>query len=163
MSHLVDRPASFGVSIKAVASRNHPNMASKGVLELVVAGAHLTGLPLNHQLTNLGARYLRTCKTAPVYKLFSLGPKPALIRSDPEDAAGCGSVEVEVWEMPLEKVGEFLRDGVKAPLALGDVLLEDGSVTKGFVGESYGAIGAVDITKMGGWRSYLASKEETRE
>lgn len=141
----------------------HPDMANKGVLQLVVAGAHLSGLSLNHQLTDLGAKYLRTCKTAPVYRLFSLGPKPALIRSGPEDTVGCGSVEVEVWEVPLEKIGEFLRDGVKAPLALGDVLLEDGSVTKGFVGESYGVVDAIDITAMGGWRGYLANKEKSGE
>jgi allophanate hydrolase len=51
----------------------------------------------------------------------------------------------------------FLRDGVKAPLALGDVLLADGSLVKGFVGESYGVVGAPDISSHSGWRSFLAS------
>lgn len=37
------------------------------MFQLAVAGAHLTGLPLNHQLTELGARLVRTVRTAPVY------------------------------------------------------------------------------------------------
>lgn len=53
----------------------------------------------------------------------------------------------------------FLRDGVKAPLALGDVLLADGSVEKGFVGESYGVEGAPDISAHGGWRGFLAAQQ----
>jgi hypothetical protein len=52
----------------------------------------------------------------------------------------------------------FLRDGVKAPLAIGDVLLDDGSLVKGFVGESYGVVGAPDISQYGGWRAYLADQ-----
>jgi allophanate hydrolase len=52
----------------------------------------------------------------------------------------------------------FLRDGVKAPLAIGDVLLDDGSLVKGFVGESYGVAGAPDISTYSGWRAYLAAQ-----
>lgn len=37
------------------------------VFQLAVAGAHLSGLPLNHQLTELGAKLVRTVRTAPVY------------------------------------------------------------------------------------------------
>jgi hypothetical protein len=36
-------------------------------------------------------------------EMYSLGPKPALIRQ-PEGSGG-GSLELEVWEMPIEKVG----------------------------------------------------------
>jgi hypothetical protein len=53
----------------------------------------------------------------------------------------------------------FLRDGVRAPLALGDVLLEDGSQEKGFVGEGYGVVGAPDISGHGGWRGFLAAQQ----
>ncbi|KAF8069651.1 atzF [Scenedesmus sp. PABB004] len=128
------------------------------MLQLAVAGAHLTGLPLNHQLTELGARLVRTVRTAPVYKMYSLGPKPALIRQAPGSAGG-GSIELEVWELPIEKVGYFLRDGVKEPLGIGDVLLEDESTVKGFIGEAYAVAGAPDITSHGGWRAYLAAKQ----
>jgi hypothetical protein len=36
-------------------------------------------------------------------EMYSLGPKPALIRQ-PAGTPG-GSIELEVWEMPIEKVG----------------------------------------------------------
>ena len=52
----------------------------------------------------------------------------------------------------------FLRDGVKAPLGIGDVLLEDGTEVKGFIGETYATNDAPDITAHGGWRAYLAAK-----
>lgn len=42
------------------------------MFQLAVAGAHLTGLPLNHQLTELGARLVRTVRTAPVYSELPL-------------------------------------------------------------------------------------------
>jgi hypothetical protein len=56
----------------------------------------------------------------------------------------------------------FLRDGVKPPLGIGDVLLEDGSEVKGFIGETYAVKGAPDITKYGGWRAYLASQSPSK-
>ena len=43
------------------------------MFQLAVAGAHLSGLPLNPQLLDLGARLVRTCKTAPVYRESQLG------------------------------------------------------------------------------------------
>ena len=51
----------------------------------------------------------------------------------------------------------FLRDGVKEPLGIGDVLLEDNSTVKGFIGEAYAVAAAPDITSYGGWRAYLAA------
>jgi hypothetical protein len=43
-------------------------MSGAATLRLVVAGAHMSGLRLNHQLTDLGARLSRATKTAPVYR-----------------------------------------------------------------------------------------------
>eukprot|EP00882_Tetradesmus_deserticola_P008511 GHRQ01008974.1.p2 GENE.GHRQ01008974.1~~GHRQ01008974.1.p2 ORF type:complete len:132 (+),score=65.47 GHRQ01008974.1:911-1306(+) len=128
------------------------------MFQLAVAGAHLSGLPLNHQLTELGAKLVKTVRTAPVYKMYSLGPKPALIRQ--KEGGGGGSLELEVWEMPIEKVGCFLAAGVKAPLGIGDVLLDDASSVKGFIGEAYAVHGAPDITHHGGWRAYLAASQK---
>eukprot|EP00877_Chromochloris_zofingiensis_P013544 jgi/Chrzof1/8443/Cz03g10250.t1 len=90
--------------------------------------------------------------------MYSLGPKPALIREPAHSDKGA-QIELEVWELPIEKVGYFLRDGVKAPLGIGDVLLEDHSTVKGFIGEGYGVVGAEDITHFGGWRAYVQSKQ----
>jgi hypothetical protein len=52
---------------------------------------------------------------------------------------------------------EFLRDGVKPPLCIGDVLLEDGTSEKGFLGESYATSSAPDVSQFGSWRKYLPS------
>lgn len=54
-------------------------------VRVAVAGAHLTGEPLNPQLLSLGARLIRTTTTAPVYRLHALAttpPKPGLVRTD---------------------------------------------------------------------------------
>ncbi|TIL82308.1 MAG: allophanate hydrolase, partial [Mesorhizobium sp.] len=53
-----------------------------GMIELVVVGAHLSGMPLNGQLCALGARLSRAAKTAASYQLYALAgqsvPKPGL-------------------------------------------------------------------------------------
>jgi len=122
-------------------------------LNLVVCGAHLSGLPLNHQLTDRGGHLVSKTRTAPRYRLYALpgGPphRPGLIR-DPEGGA---AIEVEVWHLPLEQVGGFLA-GIPAPLGLGSLELEDGTWEKGFICEGYATAGAKDITDLGGWRAY---------
>ncbi len=124
-------------------------------IRLVVAGAHMSGLPLNGELTKLGARFLRACKTADNYRLYSLsgGPpyRPGLMRDDSGSA-----LDVEVWAVPSDKIGLFLS-GIPAPLGLGTVVLEDGSSEKGFICEAAGLEGARDITEYGGWRAFLQS------
>jgi allophanate hydrolase len=124
-------------------------------LNLVVCGAHLSGLALNHQLTERGGRLLRATRTATSYRLYALpgGPphRPGLIRQ----AEGGGAIEVEVWSLPLDRVGSFLAD-IPAPLGIGSVELADGSWEKGFICEGFAAAGARDITDLGGWRVFLA-------
>jgi allophanate hydrolase len=61
---------------------------------------------------------------------------------------------VEVWAVPEDKFGGFVA-AIPPPLAIGSVLLEDGSWVKGFVCEPSGIRGAVEITHFGGWKSYL--------
>ena len=124
------------------------------VLEIAVCGAHLSGLPLNHQLTSRGAWLVKTTKTAPVYQMVKLpgGPphRPGLIRR----AQSGGAIEVEVWAVPLPAAGSFL-EGIPAPLGLGKVQLGDGSTVCGFVCEAIAADGAEDITALGSWRNWL--------
>lgn len=66
-----------------------------------------TGLPLNHQLLGLGATFVRAAKTAPLYLMFSLGNRPAIVRQTAEVAfANQGAaLAVEIWEVPIDKVG----------------------------------------------------------
>lgn len=132
-----------------------PVVDARPMLRLAVVGAHLTGLPLNHQLTSRGARFVERCRTAACYRLFALPnttpPKPGLAR----DERGA-PIEVELWDLPHEHVGSFLAE-IPPPLGLGTLELEDGRSVKGFICEPYGLDGARDITEHGGWRAFLAA------
>ena len=123
---------------------------------LAVCGAHLGGLPLNPQLTRLGARLLRATRTAPCYKLYALPgtvpAKPGLVRV----AEGGAAIEVEVWELPLAAYGTFVA-AIPAPLGVGTLTLADGTLVQGFLCESVALAGAEDITRFGGWRAYRAN------
>ncbi len=128
----------------------------RGVMEMVVVGAHLSGQPLNGQMTERRARLVRTTRTAAEYRLFALKgtvpAKPGLVFEPGFVGPG---IEVEVWAMPEETVGSFLA-GIPAPLGLGTVRLEDGSAAKGFLCEPAGIVEAEEITALGGWRAFLA-------
>jgi allophanate hydrolase len=129
-------------------------------LSLAVVGAHLTGQPLNRELTDRGARLVRAARTEPVYRLYALAGtwpgKPGLVRVDGRAGA---SIEVEVWELGEAAFGSFVA-AVPPPLAIGTLLLEDGTAVKGFLCEAHAAAGADDISRYGGWRAYLAGREK---
>jgi allophanate hydrolase len=148
----------------AAASPGPPPAAS---LPLAVVGAHLSGQPLNHQLTERGASLLRTARTARGYRLYALPgtdpPKPGLVRVDASSAAdrgGPAEIEVEVWAMPLESLGSFLAS-VRSPLAIGEIDLNDGTRVHGFLCEGHAVSGASDISAFGGWRAYLADQRQS--
>jgi allophanate hydrolase len=125
-------------------------------MPLVVFGAHLTGQPLNGQLTRPGGRFIRRVRTAPSYRLHALAtrpPKPGLIRV----AAGGSHIEGELWELPAAGLGAFLT-ALPAPMALGKVELDDGSHVTGFLCEPYAVEGTPDISAHGGWRRYLVRR-----
>ena len=126
-------------------------------VRVAVVGAHLTGLPLNAQLTERGAHLVRITKTAASYRFYALAntlpPKPGLLRV----GAGEGfSIETEIWEMPSTEFGSFVAL-IPSPLGMGTIELEDGSHVQGFLCESYALHDARDITEYGGWRAYLKS------
>ena len=131
---------------------------SKHAVPLAVVGAHLRGMPLNHQLTSRGAVFLEATTTSPDYQLYALPnsvpPKPGLARVTPGESGH--SIQVELWEIPVGRFGSFVAE-VPAPLGIGSVTLADGRVVKGFICEPCGIAGARDISEFGGWRSYLAS------
>jgi allophanate hydrolase len=125
-------------------------------VSIAVVGAHMSGLPLNPQLTTLGGRQESAGRTAPLYRFYALPgdppARPGLLRVAKDGAA----IELEVWSLPAATVGAFARQ-IPAPLGLGSVALEDGSTVLGFLCESYATAGARDITALGGWRAYLKS------
>ncbi|MFZ4517503.1 MAG: allophanate hydrolase-related protein [Microthrixaceae bacterium] len=132
------------------------------MIRIAVVGAHLSGQPLNHQLTDRGGRLVATTRTAPAYRLVALDtepPKPGLLRTVTDGVADpdAGAVEVEVWELDEAGFGTFV-DGVPAPLCIGTVELADGTTVKGFLCEEVATRGAPDITATGGWRAHLAGR-----
>ncbi len=132
--------------------------AAAETVRVAVVGAHLSGMPLNSQLTARDAVLVSQTRTAPLYRLYALPgtvpPKPGMVRA----AGGDGvPIEVEVWEMPAERYGSFVAL-IPSPLGIGTLALADGSSVQGFVCEAFALDGAEDISHHGGWRPYIASR-----
>ncbi|PPJ49358.1 allophanate hydrolase [Rhizobium sp. KAs_5_22] len=127
------------------------------LIDLVVVGAHLSGMPLNSQLRDLDARFSRATRTAETYRLHALAgtrpPKPGLIRSSGDDGA---MIEVEVWQLTPDAFGRFVA-AIPSPLGIGTIELSDGTSAKGFLVEPVALTGAEDITAHRGWRAYMQS------
>ncbi len=136
-----------------------PRASVPARIELAVVGAHLSGMPLNWQLTERGATLIRSTTTSPDYKFFALPgtvpPKPGLVRVE----SGKGHrIALEIWSMPTDQFGSFVAL-IPAPLGIGTLKLDDGSTVQGFICEPYATQGAEDISHHGGWRAYIASKK----
>ncbi len=130
--------------------------SSDATVRVVVVGAHLSGLPLNGQLLERGARLEARVTTAAHYRFYALPgtvpPKPGLIRVA-EDGM---PIEAEVWTLPIEHYGSFVAL-IPSPLGIGSIELSDGSRVQGFLCEATALSGAEDISRHGGWRAYLAA------
>lgn len=128
--------------------------ADGGWVRIAVCGAHMSSLPLNHQLTERGGRLVTGARTAPIYRLFVLPggapARPGLVRAEDDGA----SIAVEIWDLPVDRFGDFVAQ-IPAPLGIGKVELAHGAALSGFLCESYAVEGARDITSLGGWRAYL--------
>jgi len=126
-------------------------------VRLAVVGAHLSGMPLNWQLSSRGARLVESTTTAPRYRLYAMPgqspPKPALVHAGQTAHA----IAVEVYELGMAEFGSFV-DEVPPPLAIGTVELASGAQVHGFVAEPRALEGAQDISAHGGWRAYMATQ-----
>lgn len=148
-----------GLPLMTTPSTATSSQPATGMIRIAVVGAHLRGMPLNHELTSRNARFVDSVTTASNYKLFALAnttpPKPGLLRTD-EQTNSATAIKLELWDVPASAFGSFVA-GVPAPLGIGSVTLADGSTVKGFICEPAGLQGARDITEFGGWANYLAS------
>jgi allophanate hydrolase len=118
---------------------------------VAVCGLHMRGYPLEKQMTDLGANFVCESATAAEYqfiKLPTIPAKPGLIKKQ----TGGASINLEIWEMPLEAFGSFVAS-IPAPLGIGKVQLQDGREVPGFICEAYAAADAEDITASGGWQN----------
>jgi allophanate hydrolase len=131
-----------------------PARLRDGYVPLAVCGAHMQGLPLNHQLRDRGGYFVQATTTAPCYRLLALpgGPphRPGMIRVHQDGSR----IQVEVWALPTEQVGSFIA-AIPAPLGMGKIELDSGALVTGFLCEGYASEGAADITSYGSWRDYV--------
>lgn len=143
------------VALSAVSSI--AGLKAAQTVKIAVVGAHLSGMPLNGQLTERGAVLVASAHTAPHYRLYALPgttpPKPGLLQVAPNTGA---RIALEVWEMPVTAYGSFVAM-IPAPLGIGTLALDDGSQVQGFVCEAQALQSAQDMSHFGGWRAYMAS------
>ena len=132
-------------------------VSAPALVRVAVVGAHLSGMPLNTQLSERDATLVGPAHTAAHYRLYALPGttplKPGLLRVAPGQGA---AIALEIWEMPLAHYGSFVAL-IPAPLGIGTLELGDGSSVQGFICEAQSVQGARDITHFGGWRAYIAS------
>jgi allophanate hydrolase len=155
------RAASSGMGIdrhSVIPEANRVAPAVDDFIPIVVVGAHLSGMPLNHELTGPGGYLLKSCRTAGHYRLFALPnttpPKPGLISQPGFEGQG---IKVEVWALPPDAFGHFVQK-IPGPLGIGKLVLEDGSSVSGFLCEAHATEGATEITQLGGWRAYIQKR-----
>ncbi|MBB2925388.1 allophanate hydrolase [Cellulomonas cellasea] len=126
-------------------------------VEIAVFGAHLRGQPLNGQLHELGARFVRQVATSDAYRLAALDtvpPKPGLVRAGAGEGA---SIAGEAWLVSFAGLGRLLAT-LPAPMLLGPVELDDGTWVVGFGCALDAASAGQDITEHASWPAYLASR-----
>ncbi len=145
--------ATIGATGRTLPPPAAPAAIAPGETGLFCIGAHMSGLPLNGQITALGGRFVREAHTEASYRLFALGNRPGLLRAAPGSEEGA-PIAGEVWALPAAAIGPLLAQ-VPPPLGFGTVMLNDGPCL-GFLAEAAGVAGAQDITNLGGWRAHLA-------
>ncbi len=125
-------------------------LAKEAHIVIAVCGLHMRGYPLEKQMLEFGARFIREDRTAQIYRLVQLPStpaKPGLIRTNSTGAA----ISLEIWEMPAGNFGSFVAS-IPSPLGIGKVKLANGEEVCGFICEAFAAEEAADITFCGGWR-----------
>jgi len=145
----------------AVIPSTSPRPATEAITTLVVVGHHLSDQPRSTDLTRRGGVLDSRTFTAPSYRLLRAGgaaPVPALVRVD----SGGAPIEVETWVLPSATLGEILSAAAES-VCLGRVLLADGRSEIGFVADASVLADptALDITRFGGWRGYLAARTDS--
>jgi hypothetical protein len=122
---------------------------------LAVNGTLMRGLELNDNLQQVGAIFVGETATAPIYRLWSIGDRhPAMMRVSAEGQ----SIELEIWSVPLAGLAKILQQE-PAGLCIGKIKLADNTEVLGVLGEPFLCEGQLEITKFGGWRNYMKSKE----
>ena len=123
------------------------------MIDLFVNGTLMRGLGLHGNLA--GAEFLEACRTAPRYRLYSIGDiHPGMF----EVPIGGVSVAGEVYRVP-DGVLQRVEAGEPPGLYRGPVHLSDGRVVDGILFPRELAQGIHrDISEFGDWRAYVNSR-----
>ena len=125
-------------------------------VDLFVNGTLMRGLALHVNLD--GAEFLGEARTAPRYRIFSIGDvHPGMF----EVVEGGVSVPGELYRLP-DDVWARVEAGEPPGLYKGPVTLDDGRVMDGVLFPRELAEGIHrDISEFGGWRAYVEGTERT--
>jgi gamma-glutamylcyclotransferase (GGCT)/AIG2-like uncharacterized protein YtfP len=122
---------------------------------LAVNGTLMRGLELNPNMLAVGASFVREDQTDACYRIWSISDRhPAMLRTP-----GAGTnVALEIWSVPLAGLAAILQNEPPG-LTIGKVVLKDGSIVLGVLGEPFLCEGKREITEFGGWRAYTAAQQ----
>ena len=130
-------------------------MKSNDNLILAVNGTLMRGLELENNLKAVSAIFIKESQTEKAYRLFSINDEyPAMVK----DAKG-SAIDVELYEISEQGMQEVLSKEPEG-LTIKEITLIDGSKVQGVVGLPFIIENRKEITKYGGWRNYLTSKEK---
>jgi gamma-glutamylcyclotransferase (GGCT)/AIG2-like uncharacterized protein YtfP len=122
-------------------------------LELFVNGTLMRGLKLHGNLE--GAEFLGEFRTAPKYRIFSIGDvHPGMYRVE----QGGISVPGEIYWLP-DEVWARVEAGEPPGLYKGPIELSDGRWVDGILFPEAATVGQREITSFGGWREYSEALE----
>jgi gamma-glutamylcyclotransferase (GGCT)/AIG2-like uncharacterized protein YtfP len=122
-------------------------------VELFVNGTLMRGLKLHANLD--GAEFLGEFRTAPHYRIFSIGDvHPGMYRVE----QGGISVPGEIYWLP-DEVWALVESGEPPGLYKGPVELADGRWVDGILFPEAMTAGQREITSFGGWREYWEALE----
>lgn len=127
------------------------------MVRMFVNGQAMSGGSINFGFKN--ATFLGPVNTAPKYHFYSVRDEfPGLYPVVQEGA----TVPGELYELSYAQLRENLLPHEPEELELSVIELEDGTGSLGMRMRdvSLSLPGVIDITQRGGWRTYLANKEE---
>lgn len=150
----------LGSTKKANLNKTQTLPISSNHIRIAVLGLHITGMSLNYQLKDCNAVFVAETKTDKHYRLYVLKNetinKPGIIRNNDNGS----SILVELWDIPLGMFGKFITN-ISTPFNISNLILNDGSIVKGFTIEESELNNALDITDFGGWRNWINYQEKS--